>query len=43
MQFKLNSEDDLPLNKTTEIPFRIIVVKAVFNENRQYYSQFFLD
>ena len=33
----LNSDDDLPLNKTIEIPSMIIVVRAVFHENNKYY------
>ena len=30
MKIKLNSDDELPLNKTIEIPSMIIVVRAVF-------------
>ena len=32
MKVKSDSDDDLPLNKTIEIPCMIIVVKAVFHE-----------
>ena len=42
-KIKLNSDDDLPLNKMIEIPSMIIVVTAVFHENNKYYPQFFLD
>ena len=28
---KVNSDDELPLNKTVEIPCMIIVVRAVFH------------
>ena len=40
MKIKLNSKDDLPLNKTIEIPSMIMVVRAVFHENNKYYPQF---
>ena len=43
MKIKLNSDDELPLNKTVEIPTMAIVVRAIFLENNQYYSQVFLD
>ena len=43
MKIKFNSDDELPLNKTIEIPTITIVVRAVFNENNKYYSQVFLD
>ena len=39
MKIKLNSDDELPLNKTIEIPSMIIVVRAIFHENNKYYSQ----
>ena len=43
MKIKFNSDDELPLNKTIEIPSMMIVVRAVFNENSKYYPQIFLD
>ena len=43
MKTKINSDDELPLNKTIEIPSVIIVVRAVFHQNNKYYPQFFLD
>ena len=43
MKTKFNSDDKLPLNKTTEIPSMIIVVRAAFHENNKYYPQVFLD
>ena len=44
MKIEFNSDDDkLPLNKTIEIPSTIIVVRAVFHENKKYYPQVFLD
>ena len=43
MKIKFNSDDELPLNKTIEIPTMTIVVRAVFHENNKYYLQVFLD
>ena len=43
MIIKFNSDDELPLNKTIEIPKMAIVVRAVFHENNKYYPQVFLD
>ena len=37
MKIKFNSDDELPLNKTTEIPSMTIVVKAIFLENSKCY------
>ena len=42
VKIKLNSDDELPLNKTVEIPTITIVVRAIFLENK-YYPQVFLD
>ena len=39
MKIKFSSHDELPLNKTIEIPSMIIVVRAIFHENNKYYSQ----
>ena len=43
MKIKFNEDDKLPLNKTIESRTIIIVVKAVFQENNEYYLQVFLD
>ena len=43
MKIKFNSDDDLPLKKTIEIPTMKIVVRAVFHENNKYYPEIFLD
>ena len=43
MKIKFNSDQELPLNKTIEIPSVIIVVRAVFHGNNKYYPQVFLD
>ena len=42
IKIKLNSDDKLPLNKMIEIPVMVIVVRAIFYENK-YYPQVFLD
>ena len=43
VKVKSNSDDELPLNKTIEFPSMIIVVRAVFHENKKYYPQVILD
>ena len=43
MKIKFNSDDELPINKTIEIPTMTIVVRAVFLENNKYYPQVFFD
>ena len=43
MKIKFNSDDEQPLNKSTEIPTIAIAVRAIFLENNKYYSQVFLD
>ena len=37
MKIKFNSDDQLPLNKTIEIPVMAIVVRAIFLDNIKYY------
>ena len=36
MKIKFNSYDELPLNKTIELPTITIVVRAIFLENNKY-------
>ena len=43
MKIKSNSGNQLPLNKTIEIPSMAIVAGAIFYENNKYYPQVFLD
>ena len=43
MKIKFNSDNELPLNKTIEIPTMKIVVRAVFHENNKYYPYVFLN
>ena len=35
-KIKFNSDDELPLNKTIEIPIMMIVVRVIFHENNKY-------
>ena len=37
IKIKFNSEDKLPLNKRIETPSMIILVRAIFLENNNYY------
>ena len=37
IKIKFYSDDELPLNKTIEIPVMIIVVRATFYKNSKYY------
>ena len=43
MKNKVNSDDELPLNKKIEIPTMTIVVRAIFPGNNKYYLQVFLE
>ena len=43
MKIKFNSDDELPLSKTIEVPIMTIVVRAIFHENNKYYPYVFLD
>ena len=43
LKIKINSNDELPLNKMIEIPSMIIIVRVVFHKNNKYYPQVFLD
>ena len=43
MKIKFNSDCELPLNKTIEIPSMIIAVKADFHENNKHCLQVFID
>ena len=43
MKIKSNSDNELPLNKTSKIPTITIVVRPVFLENNKNYPQVFMD
>ena len=37
MKIKFDSDENLPLNKTIEIPIVTIAIRAVFHENSKFY------
>ena len=43
MKIKLNSDDELPINKSIEIATMAIVARAIFLQNNKYYAQVFLE
>ena len=43
MKIKLNSNDELTLNKMIEISTMAITVRGIFYENKKYYPKVFLD
>ena len=43
MKIKLNSDDDLPLNKQLTFLSITIIVRTVFDEDGKYHPQIFLD
>ena len=43
MKIKFDSDDELPPNKTIKIPTMLIVLRAIFYENKKYCPQVFLD
>ena len=43
MKIKLNSDDDLPLNKLLKFTLMTIITRCVFEENGKLYPQVFLD
>ena len=43
MKIKLNSDDNLPLNKILKLRILIVIVRSVFEEAGKYYPQVFLD
>ena len=43
IEIKSDLDDELPLNKTIEIPTITTVVRAIFLKNNKYYPQVFLD
>ena len=43
MKIKFNSDDNMPLNKILKLHNLATVVRSVFQENKKYYTQIFLD
>ena len=42
MKIKFESDDDLPLGETLNIPVCVITVRSVFQKKNKYYPQVFL-
>ena len=43
IKIKLNSDNDLPLNKILKLHMLTIIVRSVFEKDGKYYPQVFLD
>ena len=43
MKTKSNPDDHLPLNKPLKFHAMTIIIRSVFEENKKYYPQLFLD
>ena len=43
MKIKLNSDDNLPLNKTLKLHMLTLIVRSIFEEDDKYHPQVFLD
>ena len=43
IKIKYNSDDTLPLNKLLKFHMLTIIVRSVFEEDRKYYPQVFVD
>ena len=43
MKIKLNSDDDLPLNKPLKFHLTTLTIRSVFEEDGKLYPQVFLD
>ena len=43
MKININSDNNLPLNKTLKLHNITIIIRSVFEEDGKYYPQFFLD
>ena len=43
MKIKLNTDDDIPLNKVLYFPTITVIIRCVVKQNRVYYPQVYLD
>ena len=43
MKIKLNSDDDIPLNKVLNFPTITVIIRNIFEKDDKYYPQSFLD
>ena len=39
----INTDDDLPLNKSLKFPTLVIIIRCVFQEGKKLYPQIYLD
>ena len=42
-RIRVDTDDDLPLNKRLKIPTLIIIIRCVFQEGEELYPQIYLD
>ena len=43
MKIKIDTDDELPLNKLINFPTITLIIRSVFEEDGKYYPQIFLD
>ena len=43
MKIKSNTDDNLPLNKPLKLHLLAIIVRCIFEEDRKFYPQLYLD
>ena len=43
MRIKIDTDDELPLNKLVNFPTMAVIIRFVFEEDNKYYPKFFLD
>ena len=43
MKMKIDTDDELPLNKLVNFPTMTIIIRSVFEEDGKYYPQIFSD
>ena len=43
MKIKFNTDDSLPLNKPLKLHLLTIIIRYIFEKDREFYPQFYLD
>ena len=43
MNIKIDTDDELPLNKLADFPIMAVIIRSNFEEDSKYHPQFFLD
>ena len=43
MKIKLNSDDDIPMNKQLNFPTITVIIRNIFEKDGKYNPQFFID